>query len=353
MPAGTIIPWLYCYLKEIIPQVEKELTGWRHIAGLVQDAELRRQALSSLKHKAFHCYGGSVLALLAPRSSRSDIVSLITAYQTISDYLDNLCDRGSIYDPLAFYRLHDSMLAAVDLRREAFDDFYQHYAGCREEGYLFRLVEHCRGIVASLPRLNPVQERIVELTTYYINLQSIKHISPAERRPRLEAYLQDQVPNPHRLKWWELAAATGSTLGVFALWALAARPDCTPESAEAVYESYFPWIGGLHILLDYLIDQQEDEHGGDLNFVAFYSTAQEAWEALEGLSRISLARVQNLPEPALHRLVISGLLAMYLSDAKVRELGYLDEARHLLKTSGRGNLALRRLCGAVRTLKGM
>lgn len=40
----------------------------------------------------------------------------------------------------------------------------------------------------------------------------------------------------------------------------------TKEMTEKIKAGYFPYIQGLHILLDYLIDQEEDKAGGDLNF---------------------------------------------------------------------------------------
>ena len=147
MPGGTRVPWLYYYLRGIIPRVEVELARLTEQARLIDDGELRTQALSSLKNKAFHCYGGSVLALLAPRSRWPDLIVLITAFQTISDYLDNLCDRVGITDQQAFYRLHESMFAQPN-RTEWL--ITMTYGGMREEEYLSYLVRRCQSIITSL-----------------------------------------------------------------------------------------------------------------------------------------------------------------------------------------------------------
>lgn len=352
MPVGTRVPWLYNYLRVMIPGVEVELSQLNERASLVEDWELRTQALSSLRNKAFHCYGGSVLALLAPRSRWQDLIALIAAFQTISDYLDNLCDRVGISDQLAFYRLHDSMLTAATPEQRV-TDYYDLYEGYREEGYLSYLVGRCQGIVSSLPGLNHVHDQVVGLIKHYASLQALKHISLDQRRPRLETYIKNQVDNPLGFEWWEMAAATGSTLGVFALWAMAAHPDCDSNGANQVYEAYFPWICGFHILLDYLIDQEEDQREGDLNFVSFYPTPEAKWEAMHTFTTKSLEKAAGLPQPGLHTLVVTGLLAMYLSDAKVKSQGYSEAARRLIQVSGRGNLALYHLCRAVRHLKDM
>ena len=352
MSVSARIPWLYNYLRGMIPGVQAELARLTERANMIEDRGLRQQALSSLKSKAFHCYGGSVLALLGPRNRWQDLMVLITAFQTISDYLDNLCDRVGIYNQQAFYRLHDAMLAAAT-PGEMPEDYYDLYEGYQEEGYLSYLVAQSQGIIISLPGREHVQDRVRHLIQHYVNLQALKHISPEQRSSRLEEYIQSQVENPLGFEWWEMAAATGSTLGMFALWAMAARPDCDSNRANQVYEAYFPWICGLHILLDYLIDQEEDMREGDLNFVSFYPRPEDRWEALDTFTRKSLERAASLPQPGLHTLVVTGLLAMYLSDAKVRTQDYWGPARRLIETAGRGNLVLYHLCRVVRYLKDM
>jgi len=42
-----------------------------------------------------------------------EAIRFIVAYQTISDYLDNLCDRSTSSDPADFRALHESMLHAL------------------------------------------------------------------------------------------------------------------------------------------------------------------------------------------------------------------------------------------------
>ena len=56
----------------------------------------------------------------------------------------------------------------------------------------------------------------------------------------------------------------------FMLCAAASNPQLTKDTADKIFAAFFPWIGGFHILLDYFIDQVEDDCHGDLNFVAYY-----------------------------------------------------------------------------------
>src|SRR5699024_12521302 len=92
--------------------VDRELYFWKKRAEAIPNDELRRQALSSIKSKRFHCQGGAVYALLAGYRWR-EAIRFMVAYQTISDYLDNLCDRGTSLKHADFLLLHQSMLYAV------------------------------------------------------------------------------------------------------------------------------------------------------------------------------------------------------------------------------------------------
>lgn len=97
---------------KLIPLVRSYLKSWRLQAQKIPNAELRRQALGSLNENQFHCEGGSIYGLLAKRHY-PEAIKFIVAYQTISDYLDNLCDRSNSLDPEDFSALHESLLNAM------------------------------------------------------------------------------------------------------------------------------------------------------------------------------------------------------------------------------------------------
>lgn len=81
--------------KDIFPLVHQELKKWRAHAEMIENEELRTQALASISSKTFHCEGGGILSLLAGEEKET-CIEFIVAYQTISDYLDNLCDRKDV-----------------------------------------------------------------------------------------------------------------------------------------------------------------------------------------------------------------------------------------------------------------
>ncbi|MGE5416287.1 MAG: tetraprenyl-beta-curcumene synthase family protein [Acidobacteriota bacterium] len=344
------VPWLYRFLREVIPQVDQQLYIMNSQASRISDEILKQQALASLNAKSFHCYGGGVMALIAPPKDRCRLITVIVALQTISDYLDNLCDRMGLMDEKAFALLHESMTAAITPDAEV-GNYYANYGGLTEDEYLPFLVQYCQEAVAGLPSLRVVYARVLELIGYYSALQSLKHIDHADRESRLRAYIENQVPNASQLQWWELAAATGSTLGMFALLSLAARPNLQPPLSESTFDAYFPWVCGLHIFLDYFIDQAEDKKEADLNFVAYYTDEEDKWRALRLFTDNAHSKIAELEPAHLHRLIVSGLLAMYLSDSKVNDLGYSRQSRSILRSYGAGMPMLYEICRVVRKKK--
>jgi len=64
-------------------------------------------------------------------------------------------------------------------------------------------------------------------------------------------------------------------------------------------------------MLDYFIDQAEDEAHGELNFVACYATPADAVRRLRRLVRATLLRVRGLAGAARHRFVLGEDLSQY------------------------------------------
>lgn len=335
------------FLFQAFPGVARELKGWRELACRCPDPELRRQALASLALKRFHCQGASVFAVWGG-AVHKELLRAIVALQTISDYLDNLCDRAGIQEEEAFQQLHHAFRDALT-PGAALKDYYKDYPYQQDGGYLTALVKACQQSLWALPSYAQVQEKVRWLADLYCHLQVTKHLPLDQREMRLVQWLDPLLQSlPEPLNWWELAAATGSTLGIFALMSLALRSRITGEEVEQLSGAYFPWIGGLHILLDYYIDRQEDREGQDLNFITYYNDEREARLRLQYFLQRSLDRAVALPDPVFHLTVIRGLLALYLSDAKVAAQKLTGPRRLLLLNGGFTSRYLFLLCSFLR-----
>jgi tetraprenyl-beta-curcumene synthase len=97
---------------DALPKVHKHLQFWKKEAEQIPNQELRKQALLSFKNKASHCEGSSIYGLLTQQKIEPAI-PFIVAYQAISDYLDNLCDRSTSLDPKDFRSIHTAILHAL------------------------------------------------------------------------------------------------------------------------------------------------------------------------------------------------------------------------------------------------
>lgn len=300
----------------VLPEVRGQLNLWREAADRMGDEELKRQAIASMTSKEFHCQGGAVYAA-ANLEQRHVLIPLIVAFQTISDYLDNLCDRSTSLDPEDFRMLHRSMLDAVD-PSEPVKDYYAFRQEKEDGGYLAQLVTTCQSCICMLPSYGLVKEQVRELVSLYCDLQVYKHIRHDQRERELLNWWNRHQSRYSQLRWNEFAAATGSTLGVFMFFLAATDPELTRGEVNNIREAYFPYVCGLHILLDYLIDQEEDRVGGDLNFCNYYEDQESAAERLALVVKEAREKVAVLHASAFHRMIIEGLIALYLSDPKVK-----------------------------------
>lgn len=312
--------------KFVLPSVNEHLNSLTAFAQQIPNVELRTQALASIRDKKFHCQGGGVYAIFN-LEAKDTLIKLIVSLQTISDYLDNLCDRSTSLDENDFRLLHQSMLDAVTPQANLCN-YYERREDQDDRGYLHHLVTTCQEMINRLPSYHLVQHDVIELVQLYCDLQVYKHIIKHEREPKLIAWWENHKDKASKLKWNEFAAATGSTLGMFHLFMAASYNNLSEANAKQIKKSYFPYVCCLHIMLDYLIDQEEDKLGGDLNFCNYFSSQEEMIQRIEWIVAQARAEVKALPHGKVHRLIIEGLLALYLSDPKVSNQ---EEVKHIRK----------------------
>lgn len=319
--------------KDILPRVHFYLEEWNNKAKKIPEPELRKQALASIRTKAFHCEGGAIYGILA-QDKIDNCIDFIVAYQTISDYLDNLCDRSTSLDPVDFRSLHQSMFDALT-PGESPKNYYRFRQEQDDGGYLSALVETCQRNLGKLKHYNKIAPILHELATYYCDLQVYKHIRHEERVPKLRMWFntyRELLPN---LTWYEFSACAGSTLGIFCLVSYAFNNELNDHHISKIRKGLFPYVQGLHILLDYFIDQKEDLDGGDLNFCFYFPNYTILTKRLHHFIKQADKHIKGLPDEKFHRLINRGLVGVYLSDQKVKSQRVVQNARRkLLKYGG-------------------
>ncbi|WP_304439143.1 tetraprenyl-beta-curcumene synthase family protein [Oceanobacillus sp. Castelsardo] len=332
IPTSSLSLMTIVYLK-IFPAVNAELFKWETLAKQIPNKELRTQALNSIHSKRFHCLGGAVFSLLAGDKWKVAL-RFIVAYQTISDYLDNLCDRSTSLDPNDFELLHLSMEDAITPGNKG-KNYYKLREDQNDGDYLNELVQTCQQALLSIDNMEIIHEQLNRLESMYASLQIHKHVQLNERVPRLTKWFNTNKNKTPTLNWYEFAAATGSTLGLFCIVSYAMAGGMSKELANKIFQSYFPYMQGLHILLDYFIDQKEDLVEGDLNFCSFYKDDEEMKERFVYFIKQTEERIQTLPHLSFHRMVYRGLVGLYLGDEKVKTLHSGEKIKKaLLEYSG-------------------
>lgn len=325
---------MYHVYKHIFPSVHQELNEWIERAKAIPNAELRSQALASIDGKTFHCEGGSIYSLLAG-DNRGEAIRFIVAYQTISDYLDNLCDRSTSMDPDDFRMLHQSMTDALTPANEI-KNYYSYREDQDDGGYLRDLVKTCQDTLEKSNYYSLIQTHTIKLGSLYTDLQVHKHVVEEERIPRLKKWFKNHQEQWPHLEWYEFSACTGSTLGIFCLVSYMLGGKIDAPLAAQIEKSYFPFMQGLHILLDYYIDQKEDEEEGDLNFCAYYDHEEQMKKRFSYFVQKTHREIQLLPDPAFHQMIHEGLVGMYLADRKVKKINNAKSfVKDLLRVSGK------------------
>ncbi|MDI6601991.1 MAG: tetraprenyl-beta-curcumene synthase family protein [Thermoanaerobacteraceae bacterium] len=337
---------IYKFIFRIFPMVDDELKFYINIAENMPDEVLSKQALNSIYTKKFHCQGGSIYSLY-PGTDMAKMVHFIVAYQTISDYLDNLCDRAGVYDEMAFKNLHLAMRDAL-LPDDSYNDYYKYYPYKSDDKYLIRLVNECKKVISCLPSYDVIRDKIIYFSELYSDLQVYKHLSPDIRERKMKEWFSQYTVNYPGISGWEFAAASGSTLGVFVLVAAAFKDELTKREAEKIFNAYLPWICGLHILLDYYVDLFDDIKSHDLNFISYYRDVKESEERLKYFYANSVNYAKTLKYFYFHQMVIDGLLALYLSDPKADIDRHAESTEDIMKFTGRYARDLYHLCKTLR-----
>jgi len=309
--------YLARFLAHVIPQSVDELALLARRAERIPDAALREQAISSITEKAYHVQGGCVLATFMNKQAARRHIAIVCALETIYDYLDNLCDRLVDVPTAAYPTLHEALLDAVDLTRTPTYDYYRHGPHRNDGGYLRSLVEDVRQAIRHVPYYEQVRQELCTAVLLYRDLQSKKHLSKTTREQQCQEWFTNRDRRFAHLRWYEFAAACGSSLPVFAMLALAEDDQIDAQIVADTFEAYLPAISGVHIMLDYFIDQAEDREHDELNFVACYTDNADATERLSMMMRDALTLTRRLRTREQHEFLLEAMRGFYLTHPKI------------------------------------
>jgi tetraprenyl-beta-curcumene synthase len=294
----------------VFPTVQSELRRLRQRARGIPDPALRLLALDAQQHKWACLEGAAAFATFVGPGQRASFARLLIDLQALLDYADTLMEQPSSAPAANAQRLHEAFVEALGPGL-SHPDYYQYHSHKEDGGYLAGLVDSCRDSIRSLPSYSVVAEAVMshaERMTFY---QSEVNLATKRDYSTLTWWASEQ-PAGAILRWWEIAAACGSSLAVFAHIAAASDPCLTCCEIEAIDSLYWPWAQALHILLDSLIDRVEDREAHQHNLLDHYSSQDEMTERLGLIAGETAERAREVAPH--HRLILAGMVALYLSD---------------------------------------
>jgi len=333
------------YWLGVFPRVCLERRRRRARATRIPDPLLRRTALDA-QRKWGNVEGAAAFAAFVPRRHRVAAARAMTCFQAAYNYLDMLGEQPCA-DPAANGRcLHGALLVALDPEARH-GDYYEHCPQREDGGYLREILDACRAALATLPGYPALAPATLRAAARIVEFQSCNTGQLQGDLAALERWARGVTPPGEDLRWWETAAAGGSSLGLYALIALAAEPDswmparapapaadCSAATLGALAamqeEAYFPWIGALHSLLDNLVDVAEDRATGQHNLIGLYASPREAAVRMGMLAERSLRAARAQRDPRAHTLVLAAMASFYLSMPEAATPAALPLARAVL-----------------------
>jgi tetraprenyl-beta-curcumene synthase len=304
------------YWLDVHPPLKRERRARLVRAGRIRDPQLREAAIAALA-KWGNVEGAAAFAAFTPRRARFAAARAMACFQAAYNYLDMLAEQPGARAAEHAQRLHEALIVALD---PTVAKSY-HYAGTGQSdgGYLDEMVEECRGAVAQLAGWSAVLPAALRVASRIVAFQGAKTGDPQGDLVALRGVVEGNGSRAQELGWWEMAAAYGSSLEIYALMACAALPVTEPAQVSAIEGAYFPWIGALHSLLDNLVDIEEDRMTGQHSLIGCYASATEAMTRMEMLAQRSRLGAEEIAGAVDHALVLAAMASFYLSRREARE----------------------------------
>jgi tetraprenyl-beta-curcumene synthase len=383
--AATFTHAALSYWLTVFPRVCLHIARWQRQARRIPDPVLRQLALAALAEKRGNIEGAAAFAAFAPRARRGQVTRATSAFQAAYNLLDMLGEQPSADPVRDGERLHNALLFALGwpsaraTGRERLDgrgsearaqvlvaeahtpgaglgesdaraqepvieaqdpdpgvnelDWYEYHPQREDGGYLDRLLAECRNAFAGLPSYTAAAPAARTAAERIVAFQSLNLSESQGDHAALEQWAHAATPAGAGLQWWETAAAAGSSLGVHALIAAAAETELDAREARLLEQAYFPWIGGLHSLLDNLIDKREDEAAGHRSLVEYYGPERAA-QRMRWMAEQATRVADELPQSRRHTVILAAMIGNYLSTPEAHSSQLEAVSQAVLATTG-------------------
>jgi tetraprenyl-beta-curcumene synthase len=290
---------------------------WRARAQAASDAEIRADALNVFARKRTHLDGAALFWTLLDRRCER-LLALLVSYEAAVDFLDYASERGAHAGERNGRQLHLALGDAVDPDARI-SAYYRYHPWNGDGGYLRALVTGCRLRLTALPSYPRVRALAAREAARAPAALAANHAPDPRRRDRaLETWAAREFPCDHQLSWFELAAAVSGALANHLLLALAADRRASAARIQSTYAAYLPWVALSTAMLDSYADRAEDEASGDHSYVTHYPDHASMQRRLEEIVATTMDAVLALPRGRRHAVIVSSMIAMYLTKDSMR-----------------------------------
>ncbi len=339
--------------------VSREVSHWREHAAAIPDPQLRADAFSALGQKRGSIDGAALFWILPDRRS-TELLRVLVAYEVLADYLDCVSERGAGRGIENGRQLHLALVEALEPETEMSDYYRYHYSG-EDGGYARALVQRCRAGAQRLPSYEPLRPFLTRAAGHSGVLGLNHEPDPARRDEALRQWAGAQVPalqvsteqvptlpgdqiptgwagTQSNQVWYERSAGSSAWVTVLAMLALAAEPALPTflqeDQVARTYDAYTQWIAPAGAMLDSFADIVEDRASGDHSYIAHYPSMDVATERIGELVSESRREIRALPGGARHSVVLSSMIAFFLSKQSARAPELRASTRELRRAGG-------------------
>lgn len=231
-------------------------------------------------------------------------------------------------------QLHLALAEALNPQLRLSSDYYRYHPWRDDGGYLLALVATCRATCERLPSYREVQPLVARAANLAQVLALNHEENPSRRVALLRAWASANFPGGSELAWYEWTGAASAWLTILALLALAADPDRAYGEAQATYAAYLPWVSLVGTMLDSYGDAREDAANAAHSYFGHYASANDGTRRLGWLIRRSIHETASLPDAPRHLVIVSCMVAMYLSKDTVHTSDTQARTTSLIQTAG-------------------
>jgi tetraprenyl-beta-curcumene synthase len=300
------------YWSSVAPLVRRLLGSWEARAAEIPDPHLSHLALEKLRNERFNVEVAAMIATLAPAEHRERAVEAIVALQVMYDFLDALTEQPAP-DPIRDgLQQSGAFLDALSVSTPPRRDYYAHYLGGSDGGYLENLAVTVRDGLLGLPAIDAVAQVIPTCAARCAEAQVRVHAVADVGLGQLEQWAEREAGNTE-LQWREwLFGAMGSVVAAHVLIALAADRRATAAQASQLDSTYLS-LCVLTTALDHLVDHERDTLTGEESYLYLYASREDFARQIALVTRRVLDRVHTIPNGPHHAMILSGVVAYYTS----------------------------------------